>query len=161
MTRTLWTLFAGFVLGIYSIFFAVVHVKAIRKPVIDIVAKVLVDWIYGARPDELRSGYRRTYATPVRRDYRDYSQMKRPVPQNQELTLDTHDETVQLLTTMQDMVDEFGQFTVADLKTACGRAISFDDHKYGWKSVEGVLYFDQRENTPGYIVTVKAPAIAL
>ena len=68
MARYIWTLIAGFVLGLYSVFFAVTHIKTFRKPVIDMLAKVMVDWIYGERPDELRRGYQRAYAMPERHE---------------------------------------------------------------------------------------------
>ena len=117
MTRTIWTLFAGFVLGIYAVFFSVVHIKAIRKPVIDMIAKTLVDWIYGTRPDELRRGYQGKYP------YRDYSQMRRPQAPTRAINLvvDTHEDTTNLLKAMQDLVDEQGHFSVSDLLTALGR----------------------------------------
>ena len=144
--RYLWTLFAGFLLGIYSIFFAVVHIKALRKPVIDMIAKVLTDWIYGASPDTMHSGFERKYPVYPRGYQRRAYGPQIPSTMLFHETVDTHDETVKLLVALQEMVENYGRFSVADFKTALGIETNFQDSKYGWKTTEGVLYFTKNGN---------------
>lgn len=154
MARYIWTLFAGVVLGITIVWQFILHFKPARKIFIDGIAKALVDWIHGPevrRPPLFAPGYRPTY--PAREAY-----TRRTVNG----MVDTHDETLEILKTMGDLVDEHGHFTVADLKTALGRETSFMDTKFGWKTVEGVIFFAKDDDhKPGYLLTTKKLAQAI
>lgn len=140
MVRYIWTLIAGFVLGIYAVFFAAVHVKAFRKPVIDMIAKALVDWIYGSSPETMRSNNLYKYGAKSfqgRPSYNPHSLLNMTVP--------THQNTVDILLGMENIIEDHGYFTVADLKTAVGLPTIFQDMQYGWRKTDGVLYFTTNE----------------
>lgn len=142
MTRTIWTLFAGFVLGLYAVFFAAVHSKTFRKPVIDMVAKFLVDWIHGTAPEQVEEKISYKYGAKSfngRPSYNPHGLL--------DLTVPTHQNTVGILLAMEDNIHERGYFTVADLKSAASLPTTFEDMQYGWKTVQGVLYF--AKDTPG------------
>ena len=66
MARYIWTLIAGFVLGIYTVIQIVLHVKPLRKASIDVTAKALVDWLHvpEVRQTPAFAGYQRRFSRP-------------------------------------------------------------------------------------------------
>lgn len=150
MARYIWTLFAGFVLGIYAVFYVAVHTKTFRKSVIDMLAKVMVDWIYGTRPETARAGHQYKYGAKSFQDRPAYNphQLMREV-------IDTHQNTVDLLLMMDNIVAEQGHFSVFDLKMGLGLPGTFIDQKYGWKTTEGVLFFSKGDDESPWILETK------
>lgn len=134
MFRFIWTLIAGFVLGIYSVYLFVIHFKPARKIFIDGTAKALADWIYGPEPVS-RPNYGSYYRGPKPASYLQNIQAPRGSLRFT-MYVDTLNEANAVIQTMSEIVKEQGQFTLSDIKAAVGKQSTFLDTRYGWLTAD-------------------------
>jgi hypothetical protein len=69
--------------------------------------------------------------------------------------VNTHDETLQVLSAMEDFLDHYGVFTLKDIKDALGMTTTFEDSKFGWTTTEGVIRFVKNYKSAGWYVRIK------
>lgn len=69
--------------------------------------------------------------------------------------VNTHDETLQVLSAMENFLDHYGVFTVKDIKDALGMTTTFEDSKRGWTTTEGVIKFVKNYKSAGWYVRIK------
>lgn len=55
------------------------------------------------------------------------------------LTFKTREDAYKVIDEMEDILDHYGQVTVADLCDICGVNADFTDNRYGWKSLKGAV----------------------
>lgn len=161
--RSIFLLFIGAVLGVVGFVYAILHIDWTRKIIIDGTVKVVGDEFYDTQT--------RSKTVPFR-TYRDFSPSRASQyrataagisPRDRLVTafVQNHDETLHILHTMTNLVEEYGFFTVSDLRSALGLQTRFTDSKYGWTTVDDVLQFDKSEVNNGWRLSTKKPAIAI
>lgn len=74
----------------------------------------------------------------------------------QEIILDNKVDAEDILTTMVEHIERFGQVTVADLYSAVGVAGEFTDNRWGWEDLSGASVKRVRE---GYLIVLPKPAM--
>lgn len=103
------------------------------------------------------SGYvsYRSYSDNNRRDDRNYNRVRTPVYEFDDIFLETRGEAEDVLDSMEDIIDEYGSVTVADLNDLIGITGNYTDNKYGWKDLRNARI----ERVRGGDYTIKFPKV--
>lgn len=76
--------------------------------------------------------------------------------QMDDITLETRREAEDVLSSLSDLVIDYGQATVADLYDLVGITSSFTDNKWGWTTVRDA---DIRHTRRGYLIELPKPRL--
>lgn len=78
------------------------------------------------------------YASKDRRDDRRYSEPKSRTSYNyDDITLESRGEAEKVLNCMDELIDNYGFVTVADLYDLVGKTCNYTDNNYGWTNLRG------------------------
>lgn len=115
-----------------------VLVPAIKKAISDIVRDGIDMILYG----EARGGKSRSSSSYV--SYRDYSRRdddrrrdssaKRGYGHD-DIILETRAEAEEVLTRMDELIDEYGTVSIADMYDLIGKSCAYTDNNYGWTNI--------------------------
>lgn len=116
-----------------------VLVPAVKKAISDIVRDGIDMILYGesrGRKSSLASGYvsYRDYSRSDDRDrFRD--SRSRSSYAHDDIILDSRGEAEEVLTRMDELIDMYGNVSVADLYDLVGKSSEYTDNKYGWTNI--------------------------
>lgn len=116
-----------------------VLVPAVKKAISDIVRDGIDMILYGesrGRKSSSASGYvsYRDYSRSDDRDrFRD--SRSRSSYAHDDIILDSRGEAEEILTRMDELIDTYGNVTVADLYDLVGKSSEYTDNKYGWTNI--------------------------
>ena len=116
-----------------------VLVPAIKKAIADIVTNGIDMILYGeskGRKSSSASGYvsYRDYSRSDDRDrFRD--SRSRSSYAHDDIILDSRGEAEEVLTRMDELIDTYGNVSVADLYDLVGKSSEYTDNKYGWTNI--------------------------
>ena len=127
--------------NVKSYIFSDVLVPAIKKLVADVVKDGIEMILYGGTSRTGSSGPRSNYIS-----YRDYSDSRRFDERrsydstrtgysHDDIILETRGEAEEVLTRLDELIDTYGQASVADLYDLIGKTCAYTDNKYGWKNI--------------------------
>lgn len=134
-----------------------VLIPAAKKALSDIVTNGIDMILYGeARGKDRRrdGGSRVSYTKYYDRDYdrdrdRDRSRNRRSVYDYDDIILDTRREAEDVLNRMDDLIDNYGMVSVADLYDLVGVSGNYTDNKYGWTNLRNA---EVRRCRDGYLL---------
>ena len=86
----------------------------------------------GSRTDRNRGKSYVSYNTASKQQRPEPSQRNRSLHNFEEIVLESRGEAEEVLSRLVDLVDEYGQVSVADLYDLVGTTSNFTDNKYGW-----------------------------
>lgn len=116
-----------------------VLVPAVKKAISDIVRDGIDMILYGesrGRKSSSASGYvsYRDYSRSDDRDrFRD--SRSRSIYAHDDIILDSRGEAEEVLTRMDELIDTYGNVSVADLYDLVGKSSEYTDNKYGWMNI--------------------------
>lgn len=116
-----------------------VLVPAVKKAISDIVRDGIDMILYGesrGRKSSSASGYvsYRDYSRSDDRDrFRD--SRSRSIYAHDDIILDSRGEAEEVLTRMDELIDTYGNVSVADLYDLVGKSSEYTDNKYGWTNI--------------------------
>lgn len=116
-----------------------VLVPAVKKAISDIVRDGIDMILYGeskGRKSSSASGYvsYRDYSRSDDRDrFRD--SRRRSSYAHDDIILDSRGEAEEVLTQMDELIDTYGNVSVADLYDLVGKSSEYTDNKYGWTNI--------------------------
>lgn len=116
-----------------------VLVPAVKKAISDIVRDGIDMILYGesrGRKSNSASGYvsYRDYSRSDDRDrFRDSRSRSRYA--HDDIILDSRGEAEEVLTRMDELIDTYGNVSVADLYDLVGKSSEYTDNKYGWTNI--------------------------
>ena len=116
-----------------------VLVPAVKKAISDIVRDGIDMILYGesrGRKNSSASGYvsYRDYSRSDDRDrFRD--SRSRSSYAHDDIVLDSRGEAEEVLTRMDELIDTYGNVSVADLYDLVGKSSEYTDNKYGWTNI--------------------------
>ena len=114
-----------------------VLVPAVKKAISDIVRDGIDMILYG------ESRGRRSSSASSYVSYRDYSRSDdrgrdsrtRSGYTHDDIILDSREEAEEVLTRMDELIDTYGNVSVADLYDLIGKSCEYTDNKYGWTNI--------------------------
>lgn len=139
-----------------------VVVPTVKNLISDVITRGIDSMLYGdSRPARSRSGYS---------DYSGYSRPKerrdRPVerrerrssriaePERNEIIFDTRSDASDVIDRMSDLIDQYGQASLADLNALIGASSNFIDDNWGWTDMGS---FNIRQVRDGFMLTHDEP----
>lgn len=139
-----------------------VVVPTVKNLISDVITRGIDSMLYGdSRPTRSRSGYS---------DYSGYSRPKdrrdRPVerrerrssrisePERNEIIFDTRSDASDVIDRMSDLIDQYGQASLADLNALIGASSNFIDDNWGWTDMGS---FNIRQVRDGFMLTHDEP----
>ena len=116
-----------------------VLVPAVKKAISDIVRDGIDMILYGesrGRKSSSASGYV-SYRDYSRSDDRDrfWDSRSRSSYAHDDIILDSRGEAEEVLTRMDELIDTYGNVSVADLYDLVGKSSEYTDNKYGWMNI--------------------------
>lgn len=105
--------------------------------------------------DRISSGTRREPPWDRDRERPRMSRRAREMHDFEELIVETREEGNNVLDTLNELIDRYGQATVADLYLLVGIQPQFTDRNYGWRSIRGSAVTRIRGN--GYLLDLPRP----
>lgn len=116
-----------------------VLVPAVKKAISDIVRDGIDMILYGesrGRKSSSASGYV-SYRDYSRSDDRDrfWDSRSRSSYAHDDIILDSRGEAEEVLTRMDELIDTYGNVSVADLYDLVGKSSEYTDNKYGWTNI--------------------------
>lgn len=131
-----------------------VLIPAIKKAVSDIVTNGIDMILYGSDGSKRRSGSNRiTYTSYYDKRDRDRdrgtSERTRVGYNYDDVLLETRGEAEDVLTRMDELIDTYGQVSVADLYDLVGISGNYTDNNYGWTNIRNAEPVRVRD---GYIL---------
>lgn len=117
-----------------------VLVPAVKKAISDIVRDGIDMILYGGTGRSKSSGpsnyvsYSR-YSDRDRRDDHRYSDTRRAGYYHDDIIVQTRGEAEDVLARMDELIDMYGQVTVADLYDLVGISGNYTDNRYGWTNI--------------------------
>lgn len=132
-----------------------VLIPAAKKAISDIITNGIDMILYGEargkdrrRSNESRVSYTKYYDRD--RDYdRNRDRSRRSVYDYDDIILDTRREAEDVLNRMDDLIDNYGMVSVADLYDLVGVTGNYTDNKYGWTNLRNA---EVRRCREGYLL---------
>lgn len=118
-----------------------VLVPAAKKAISDIITNGIEMLLYGEVKGRNRDrngsrvSYTKYYDRDRDRDYDRYSRPRRNVYDYDDIILDTRGEAEEVINRMDDLIDNYGMVSVADLYDLVGITGNYTDNKYGWTNL--------------------------
>lgn len=132
-----------------------VLIPAAKKAISDIITNGIDMILYGETrgKDRRRDGgsrvsYTKYYERDRDRDY-DRTRTRRSVYDYDDIILDTRREAEEVLNRMDDLIDNYGMVSVADLYDLVGITGNYTDNKYGWTNLRNA---EVRRTRDGYLI---------
>ena len=132
-----------------------VLIPAAKKAISDIVTNGIDMILYGEvkgrdrrRDGGSRVSYTKYYERDRDRDY-DRRRERRSVYDYDDIILDTRAEAEEVLNRMDDLIDNYGMVSVADLYDLVGITGNYTDNKYGWTNLRSA---EVRRTRDGYLI---------
>ena len=138
-----------------------VLVPAVKKAISDIVTNGIDMILYGGngrRGTSSTAGkisYRNFYDRKDDRDRRDDSSRTRPGYSHDDIVLETRGEAEEVLARMDELIETYGQASVADLYDLIGKTGNYTDNKYGWTNLRNAEPIRVRD---GYLLKLPKAA---
>ena len=117
-----------------------VLVPAVKKAISDIVRDGIDMILYGEASGKRKPGTNSTYVSYNKCSYpREYDrrepQRTRGGYNPDDIVLETRGEAEEVLARMDELIDLYGQVSVADLYDLVGKTCEYTDNKYGWTNI--------------------------
>lgn len=117
-----------------------VLVPAVKKAISDIVRDGIDMILYGEATGKRKSSTNSTYVSYNKYSYpREYDrrepQRTRGGYNPDDIVLETRGEAEEVLARMDELIDLYGQVSVADLYDLVGKTCEYTDNKYGWTNI--------------------------
>jgi hypothetical protein len=140
-----------------------VLIPAAKDTIVDMVKGGIEMLLYGEnKSDRLHRekgrsyvSYSSIYGSRDRERERDRDRRAEPrsraIHKFDDVIFDTRGDAEEVLTTLIDMIDEYGAASVADFYDACGLTAEFTDNKYGWDNLSRSTVEHVRQ---GYILVM-------
>lgn len=138
-----------------------VIIPTVKNLISDTVTRGIESMLYGDSRPRSRNNYS---------DYSGYSRLKdgrdRPVerrerrsarqaePERNEIIFDTRSDANDVIDRMSDIIDQYGQASLADLNALIGASSNFIDDNWGWTDMGS---FDVRQVRDGFMLTHDEP----
>jgi hypothetical protein len=151
-----------------------VLVPALKDMIVDGGREVIELIVLGDRRPRGSSGYRRAHPGPTRYDgysrpvgqYASTAPWKRDEPRNVsdrgramfdfgEIVIESRGEAEQVIDTLIEIVEQYGQATVSDLYGLVGITSAYTEQKYGWTTLQGANV--QHVRGGGYLLVLPKP----
>ena len=145
--------------NVKSYVFMDVLVPAVKKAISDIVRDGIDMILYGETKNH-KSGSNasyvsyRSYSDRDRRDDRRYETRTRSGYACDDIILESRGEAEDVLTRMDELMDEYGVVSVADLYDLVGITGNYTDNKYGWTNIRNAEPVRVRD---GYMLRLPKP----
>lgn len=125
--------------NVKSYIFMDVLVPAIKKAISDIVTDGIFMILYGGtggnRKKSTNSSYVSYNSYSDRRDERREISTARISSRYDDIILESRAEAEEVLTRLDELIDMYGEASVADLYDLIGVSCNYTDNKYGWKNL--------------------------
>lgn len=138
-------------------------VPSMKKLLVDIVSDGIRMIAYGERGSSSKRGvastisYRTDYSRASDRRYNDVSSRARTGYSYDEVYLESRGEAEDVLTRLDEVIDEYGMVSVADMYDLVGVTGNYTDYKYGWTDIRTASVVRTRD---GYMIKMPR-AVAL
>lgn len=139
-----------------------VIIPTVKNLISDTVTRGIESMLYGgdSRPRS-RSSYSDYSGYSRPKDRRDRSSERRPSrsarhaePDRNEIIFDTRSDANDVIDRMSDLIDQYGQVSLADLNALIGASSNFIDDNWGWTDMGS---FDVRQVRDGFMLTHDEP----
>jgi hypothetical protein len=140
-----------------------VIIPTVKNLISDTVTRGIESMLYGGdtRPSRSRSGYSDYSGYSRPKDRRDRSSERRPFrsarhaePDRNEIIFDTRSDANDVIDRMSDLIDQYGQVSLADLNALIGASSNFIDDNWGWTDMGS---FNVRQVRDGFMLTHDEP----
>ena len=140
-----------------------VIIPTVKNLISDTVTHGIESMLYGGdtRPSRSRSGYSDYSGYSRPKDRRDRSSERRPSrsarhaePDRNEIIFDTRSDANDVIDRMSDLIDQYGQVSLADLNALIGASSNFIDDNWGWTDMGS---FNVRQVRDGFMLTHDEP----
>jgi len=140
-----------------------VIIPTVKNLISDTVTRGIESMLYGGdtRPSRSRSGYSDYSGYSRPKDRRDRSSERRPSrsarhaePDRNEIIFDTRSDANDVIDRMSDLIDQYGQVSLADLNALIGASSNFIDDNWGWTDMGS---FNVRQVRDGFMLTHDEP----
>lgn len=140
-----------------------VIIPTVKNLISDTVTRGIESMLYGGdtRPSRSRSGYSDYSGYSRPKDRRDRSSERRPSrsarhaePERNEIIFDTRSDANDVIDRMSDLIDQYGQVSLADLNALIGASSNFIDDNWGWTDMGS---FNVRQVRDGFMLTHDEP----
>lgn len=142
-----------------------VVIPTVKNLIADVVTRGIESMLYGgdSRPRSRGSysdysGYSRPKAArdrPAERRERRERRSARPAePERNEIIFDARSDAIDVIDRMSDLIDQYGQASLADLNALIGASSNFIDDNWGWTDMGS---FNVRQVRDGFMLTHDEP----
>lgn len=140
-----------------------VIIPTVKNLISDTVTRGIESMLYGGdtRPSRSRSGYSDYSGYSRPKDRHDRSSERRPSrsarhaePDRNEIIFDTRSDANDVIDRMSDLIDQYGQVSLADLNALIGASSNFIDDNWGWTDMGS---FNVRQVRDGFMLTHDEP----
>ena len=140
-----------------------VIIPTVKNLISDTVTRGIESMLYGGdtRPSRSRSGYSDYSGYSRPKDRRDRSSERHPSrsarhaePDRNEIIFDTRSDANDVIDRMSDLIDQYGQVSLADLNALIGASSNFIDDNWGWTDMGS---FNVRQVRDGFMLTHDEP----
>lgn len=140
-----------------------VIIPTVKNLISDTVTRGIESMLYGGdtRPSRSRYGYSDYSGYSRPKDRRDRSSERRPSrsarhaePDRNEIIFDTRSDANDVIDCMSDLIDQYGQVSLADLNALIGASSNFIDDNWGWTDMGS---FNVRQVRDGFMLTHDEP----
>lgn len=136
-----------------------VVIPAVKNLIADTVTRGIESMLYGgaSRPRSRTSysdysGYSRPKAARDRPAER--RERRSAEPERNEIIFDTRSDAIDVIDRMSDLIDQYGQASLADLNALIGASSNFIDDNWGWTDMGS---FNVRQVRDGFMLTHDEP----
>lgn len=132
-----------------------VIIPTVKNLISDMVTRGIESMLYGGdtRPSRSRSGYSDYSGYSRPKDRRDRS-ARHAEPDRNEIIFDTRSDANDVIDRMSDLIDQYGQVSLADLNALIGASSNFIDDNWGWTDMGS---FNVRQVRDGFMLTHDEP----
>ena len=139
-----------------------VVVPTVKNLISDVITRGIDSMLYGdSRPARSRYGYSdySGYSRPKERRNRPVERRERrssrlAEPERNEIIFDTRSDASDVIDRMSDLIDQYGQASLADLNALIGASSNFIDDNWGWTDMGS---FNIRQVRDGFMLTHDEP----
>lgn len=133
-----------------------VIIPTVKNLISDTVTRGIESMLYGGdtRPSRSRSGYSDYSGYSRPKDRRERRSARHAEPERNEIIFDTRSDANDVIDRMSDLIDQYGQVSLADLNALIGASSNFIDDNWGWTDMGS---FDVRQVRDGFMLTHDEP----
>lgn len=133
-----------------------VIIPTVKNLISDTVTRGIESMLYGGdtRPSRSRSGYSDYSGYSRPKDRRPSRSARHAEPDRNEIIFDTRSDANDVIDRMSDLIDQYGQVSLADLNALIGASSNFIDDNWGWTDMGS---FNVRQVRDGFMLTHDEP----